>query len=112
MNYRQLARHLIEKEHEEATDKVQIYADRVLLRLVDSPSLLAYLDDTVVLSIGGGKFKLQYKFEKLPDEVLPMLRQIFGKEVEVSEFSEESRELHGVEIELDLEDLGCDEDDE
>ena len=108
MNYRKLARHLIEKNND-ATAAVKIYADRIMLRLVDSPSLLAYLNDAVVVQAENGTYKLQFEFDKLPSEVLPMLRQVLGKEVVVKEYGDTDKELHGVEIELDTEDLGCDE---
>ena len=77
-----IARLMLEKvdqSSDEHKDDVQVFADRMIMRLFSIPSLLAYLSDVAIT----GDDTVEIEFFKLPDDVRDDLPKMFGSPEEV-----------------------------
>ncbi len=99
----------------EGDDDVDYYAktfaDRLLLRVFNAPSLMVYLRNVAVLDsqqegVEEGYYKFQLKFTKLPLEVLPQVKQLIGvPDIRVFEFEEGNVSCTGFEFTLKQDEL-------
>jgi hypothetical protein len=91
----ELAKFLIEGDSDSGVEYyAKTFADRLLLRVFNSPSLMSYLRNVAVLDSHdpageSGSVKFQLKFSKLPVEVIPQVKELIGvKNIQVVEFEE------------------------
>lgn len=98
MNAHQLAAYLIEADEVDPTLKT--FLDRLLLRIFDTPSLMASLLDVQIIS-QDGDFLIQLDFKKLPDEVTPQVKRIIGHpNARAVEFDKEGTPHTGLEVKI------------
>jgi hypothetical protein len=105
-----VARYLIEGDQDK-NFYAKTFADRLLLRVFNSPSLMSYLRNMAVLDsqdagVEPGSITFQLKFSKLPDEVIPQVKELIGvANIRVVEFEENHGQCTGFEFSLNEEEL-------
>ena len=78
----QIAKTLIENQG--AFPKARDYVDRLMLRIVGSPALLAYLDNVTITDDGN----VEVIFQLVPDDILPDIQDILATDdVKVYKFT-------------------------
>ena len=111
MKITDLAAYLIEGDGTHENYYAKVYADRLLMRVFNAPSLMAYLRNIAILDsreegIQEGEYVFQLKFTKLPDETISQVKELIGlKDIRVVEFEESHTSCTGFEFSLTEEDL-------
>lgn len=103
MNAEQFAAYLVETE--ETDPLLKNFLDRLLLRIFDTPSLMSSLLDVNIASDEDG-FKVQLDFKKIPDEIVPSLRQVVGPyNTRALAFQKDGVNHTGLEVNISREEL-------
>ena len=83
-----------------SAEGLRIRVDRLLLRVLYYPPLLAYLKDVVYGSLPDKKLVAQLKFKALPNDMLKDLQQLMGGNPRITTFSVDGTQYTGVEVDL------------
>lgn len=91
--------------------KITVYLNRASLRLFSMPSLLSFWKDTVLFNDTGasdGRCKIQWVFQRLPDEAYPMLVKLLAapRTPKFTRFVDKGQARTGVEVEVTPDDFG------
>lgn len=104
-----LAAYLLEGD--EVDYYAKVFADRLILRVYNVPSLTSYMRGVAILDskqdgVPENSFKFQLKFKRLPPEIIPQVKQLIAvPKVRVVEFDEDHASYTGFEFTLTREDL-------
>lgn len=120
MDVKQLAALLIEDATEAETGekppidkKIAVYLNRVLLRHWNTPSFLSFLKDVAMFNKDDGSDKtvLQFSYNRLPEEALPVLTRLLAAPTEVKyvRFVDDGQAFTGAELEVTPDDFGGEE---
>ena len=98
---------------EKVGKKTSTFISRLMMRLFSVPSLLQALADVGIAKSdeNGDITTLQLDFQKLPQEVIPMLINLIAAPVKTSmyQYVKKGQARHGFSFDLDEEDLPGDE---
>lgn len=86
--------------------------DRMMLRFMESPSLIQYMKDSGIVP-KHKSYVIQLVFSKLPDEVIPEVHRIIAVgTVHTYEYEINGQAYHGFEVDVPKESVEQDTDDE
>jgi hypothetical protein len=98
------------EDHEDYAAKV--FADRLVLRIFNHPSLMTYFRDAVILTaadsqdVPSGVYKFQLKFLRLPREAIDEVKKLIGvPDVRAVEFNDGYMTFTGFEFTIKEADL-------
>jgi len=98
MTVNQLAAFLIEAE-ENQPEEVRVFNDRLLLRFMSSPALIGYLVGSVY-GRKDGQPTVQVELNKVPDEVIPQVKELIGVPCKVMRYKKDGFDRVGFEIKV------------
>lgn len=88
MNIDKLAERLVDQDRTDFDPVVGQFYDRLLLRIFGSPNLMSALHDTTARR-DSGSYVIELDFRKLPNEVVPTVKQLIGDgKIDVVEFTD------------------------
>lgn len=91
--------------------KIAVFFNRALLRIFGCTSLMTYLNDASVFPVANssdGSCKIQFVFNRLPDEVHPQVVRLIAapRDPKFTKFVDRGQALTGLEMEVKPEDFG------
>lgn len=95
-----LAKLLVERD-EEVDPLVAAFNDRLLMRIFNSPSLLVNLVDSA-LRRENDSYVIELDFRRLPDDVIPQVKQLIGDgDIETIRFNDSLGQHIGFRVKFD-----------
>lgn len=110
MNIADLATAVVDKMPSTLSKAVSVFVNRLVLRIYNDPSLMAFLNDVVVVADPEDpeSANVELEFYRLPDEVIPRVMKVMGtyQQPEVLEYAKNEAARTGFRLKVSKEDFG------